>query len=366
MEDGSGPSHEIQIQPRAPAFQATGDPEDIALQNIESAHQVSTKDKETELKRRPKSLAFEDNSTAKRKSYPDVYLGSYGRTSEYAGSSFHGSISARSTGRSAPKSPRASASQVHLQHLLRAVDVNLNTYGLSELRDGFFDASFYRPLPKEQFFDDDQDMKEHLPPAFRKYHPLSFRRFIPQQWREFKEFVLQLQKFSLGIRLLKSFLGFFIAYIICLIPVSRNWLGRYNYIMVISTIVNHPGRPVGSQLDGAFMTTFGTIAGLGWGSLALYVSTSTGPARLGYGGVLATFLLFFAAVIAWLRCMFMRFYQAVLCAGIAICYTCLADTSAAVGWRKVFDYGIPWLLGQSLCLVVSFCIFPDTGSRSLA
>ena len=56
--------------------------------------------------------------------------------------------------------------------------------------------------------------------------------------------------------------------------------------MAISVIVNHPGRPIGSQIDGAFMTVLGTFAGLGWGALALYVSTSTGPARSGYGGIL--------------------------------------------------------------------------------
>ena len=136
--------------------------------------------------------------------------------------------------------------------------------------------------------------------------------------------------------------------------------------MVVSAIVNHPGRSVGSQIDGLFLTTLGTVAGLGWGSLALYTSTSTAPARAGYGGVLATFLVMFAAAIAWLRCLFMRFYQAVICAGIAICYTCLANTSEAVGWRKVFDYGIPWVLGQALCLLIAALIFPDTGSRSLA
>ena len=50
------------------------------------------------------------------------------------------------------------------------------------------------------------------------------------------------------------------------------------------------------------MTILGTVAGLGWGSLALYVSTSTSAAQSGYGGILAAFLIIFAAAIGWLRC----------------------------------------------------------------
>lgn len=252
---------------------------------------------------------------------------------------------------------------MQLQHLLQAVDVETESYGLSELRDGFFNASFYRPLKRYRAHDRPRDS---LPPVFRKHHPLSLRYFLPQQWREFKGFLISLRKYSSGIRCLKSFLGFFIAYILCLIPASRDWLGRYNYILVVSAIINHPGRSVGSQIDGLVLTVLGTVAGLAWGSIALYVSTSTASARAGYGGVLATFLILFTLAIAWLRCIYMRFYQAVLCAGIAICYTCLADTSKAVGWHKVFDYGIPFVLGQALCLVIAVLVMPNTGSRPLA
>ncbi|KAL8784640.1 MAG: hypothetical protein Q9195_008969 [Heterodermia aff. obscurata] len=367
MEGGSVPSHDIRFPFRAPTFQTADDTGGIALQDIESGDRISTSEQGSNLKRRPKTIAFEEDHTAKRKSDPDVYLGSYGKISEHTRSSTRASIDVKDPYVSVSRSPRASTSHVQLEQLRQAIDVDIDTYGLSELRDGFFDASFHRPRTRAMDFDgDNDDIQEHLPAAFRRYHPLSIRRFIPQQWREFREFVLQMQNFSLGTRMLKTFLGYFIAYIICLIPISRDRLGKYNYIMVISTIVNHSGRPLGSQIDGAFMTILGTVAGLGWGSLALYISTSTGPARAGYGGVLATFLVIFAAAIAWLRCMFMRFFQAVICAGIAICYTCLADTSEAVGWRKVFNYGIPWLFGQALCLIVSACIFPDTGSRSLA
>ena len=296
-------------------------------------------------------------STRLRPSYSlDIYLGSYAQTAS------HGSIAARPRSRTPPATPRESASHVQLEHLLPHVDVDLDTYGVEELRDGFFDAAFYRPLRRHRSSLMRRASKT-LPQSFEKSRPLSVREFIPQQLCEVKGF-LEILRTRAGIKLLKSFLGVLVAYSICLIPASRDWLGRYNYIIVISAIFNHPGRAVGSQVDGAFLTVLGTVAGLGWGSLALYVSTSTRVAQIGFGGVLATFLVFFTASIGWLRCVLIRFYQAVISAGIAICYTCLASTSDIVSWRKVFDYGIPWAFGQAICLVVALLVFPTAGARS--
>ena len=285
----------------------------------------------------------------------NVYLGSYvGRSKP------RGSVDFRS-----PPSPRDSTFHIQLEPLLKGIDSDLETYGVEELRDGFFDASFYRPQQRnhEELM---QKAAMTLPLNFQKHRPLSFGWFYRQQLREAKDSFHQVTKTRAGVKLLKTFLAFFITYIICLIPASRDWLGRYNYIMVISAVINHPGRPVGSQIDGALMTIVGAVAGLGWGCLALYVSTSTSTAQSGYGGVLAAFLLMFAVIIGWLRCVFIRFYQAVLSAGIAIFYICLANTSQSVGWIKVFEFGIPWVLGQVICLTVALVVSPDAGSRAIS
>ncbi|KAL6717817.1 Zinc finger protein [Lecanora helva] len=307
-------------------------------------------------RRKAKHLRIADPSSSRQAANHGVYLGSYAASAR---------SSPRGSGNVSRTSTRASTSHVQLEHLLQAMKVDLETYGVEELRDGFFDASFHQPLKRNH---DDLLRKARytLPDSFKlKNQPLSFRRFLPQQLHEAKSFLHQVSSTRAGIRLLKSFFGVFITYIICLIPASRDWLGRYNYIMVISAIVNHSGRAIGSQLDGAVLTIIGTVAGLGWGSLALYVSTATPTARSGYGGILAAFLVIFTVLIGWLRCVFLRFYQAVLASGFAIFYTCLADTAKSVGWVKVFDYGIPWVLGQTVCLIVSICVFPDAGSRSL-
>ncbi|KAE8440896.1 hypothetical protein EG329_006342 [Mollisiaceae sp. DMI_Dod_QoI] len=266
---------------------------------------------------------------------------------------------------SAPPSPRLSLSDGHLEDLLQNLNLDLETYGLEETRDGFFDASFFKP-PQVDHDDLMRDAECTLPVAFQKTNPLSPKAFFPRQWHEIQGVFRAVSTTRAGIKLTKSFLAFFIAYILCLVPVIVEWLGRYSYIMVLSTILNHPGRTIGAQIDGAFLTIMGTTTGLGWGAFALWLSDSTSVARRGYGGILAMSLVLFMGTIAALRSYYIRIYQFVLCAGIAISYTCLADTSEAVAWKKLFEYAIPWLFGQAICLLVCCTVVPDAGARPLA
>ena len=259
-----------------------------------------------------------------------------------------------------------SSSSLHLlDNPLQEIDPDLDTYGVEEFRDGFFDATFLKPSKPDRGAIM-EEAKHTLPIAFKKKNPLSPKNFFPQQWSDIREVYWNVTTTRAGIKLTKSFLGFFIAYILCLVPLVHQWLGRYSYIMAISTIINHPGRTIGAQLDGAVLTILGTATGLGWGAFAIWLSSSTGPARSGYGGVLATFMTLFMATIGVLRSYYIRLYQFIVCAGMSICYTVLADTSENVNWGKLFDYGAPWLLGQGICLLVCCTIFPDAGARPLA
>lgn len=275
-------------------------------------------------------------------------------------------------------------SYLQLDRLLQDLNVDLETYGVEELRDGFFDGAFNRPA---QNHGDDlmESAEETLPDSFYQRDSLSLRYFLPKQWHELRGVVRRVTTTRAGVKLTKSFLAFFVAYIICLVDVSADWLGRYNYIIALSALINHPGRTVGAQLDGTLSTIIGTASGLGWGAFALWLSDSSAAAAAGYGGILAAFLLLFMATIAAIRSVsvmftflhcfptqltslqyYIRLYQLVLCAGIAISYTCLADTSEQIHWRKLFNYAIPWLLGQAISLIICCVVFPDAGARPLA
>ncbi|KAF5634337.1 BRE4-like protein [Fusarium sp. NRRL 25303] len=244
--------------------------------------------------------------------------------------------------------------------------MNMDTYGVAEMRDGFFDALFLKPDP----IDPDEVVersKAALPKEFEKSHPLSAKHFLPRQLHEFKSVIRKVATTRAGIQLLKSFLAFFIAYILCLIRPIHDLLGYNDYIMVVSTIINHPGRNLGSQVDGTVGTIIGTAAGLAWGYVAILISESTNDALKVYGWILIVVSAVFFAGIALIRSIFIRLYQTVLCAGIALAFTTLGLTDGdAFTWHKPLQYGIPWLLGQAIALAVNCLVFPDAGNRLLA
>jgi hypothetical protein len=253
-----------------------------------------------------------------------------------------------------------------VNQLIDGDDHDPQTYGLTEFRDGFFDAAFTNPRP----IDVDElsrRAKRTLPVALQKRHPLSLSAFFPKQWRGIKDVALRVFTTRGGVKLVKTFIAVFTAYVLCLVPSTREWLGRYSYVMVISTIINHPGRTIGAQLDGCVSTIVGTFTGLGWGAFGLWLATSSLVARVGFGAILAVFLGVYIGIIAVIRSYFIRFYQFTICAGIAVCYTVLSEESdERIRWKKLLDYGIPWCLGQGMCLAICVLFFPDAGSRPLA
>ena len=294
---------------------------------------------------------------------PSVYMGSYSHSPRASRTSLPNSIKSRPS--SAQASPRASFSHGPLAELLQDPHAELDTYGVQEFREGFFDASFLKP-PKTAREDLMAAAECTLPRALRKKHPLSPKNFLPKQWHEVRSVVRKVATTRAGIKLFKSFFAFFIAYILCLVPRISSWLGRYNYVMCLSIIINHSGRTIGAEIDGAVLTIAGSATGLGWGAFALWLSDSTEVARRGYGGILAAFLVLFMGTIAALRSYYIRVYQFVLSAGIAVSYTVLAETSQEVNWKKLLNYGVPWLFGQAIALLVCCIVFPDAGARPLA
>lgn len=261
----------------------------------------------------------------------------------------------------------STTSLLKLNHLLpRPEDHGTDTYGVREVRDGFFDAVFLKPprLPSKDGLD---ALKATLPAAFDQHNPLTIKHFLPSQWRKLKSVVRRVFTTQTGITLLKPFVAYFVAYVLCLVPAVRHWLGPQHYIMAVSVILNHPARTVGAQVDGVVFTVLGTAFGIAWGALALLLSTSTLAARAGYGGILALYLVVFIASIASIRAFFVRFYQAVLTAGIAVIYATLSEThNTTIPWNKLRGYAVAFLFGQAIALAVNVLICPDGGARPLA
>lgn len=270
-----------------------------------------------------------------------------------------------------PHSPRASVSTLQLQHLLEKLEMDqYNTYGVEELREGFFDAPFYRPIKQDTRLRGESRtlLSEEL--TFKPPSPLSPKRFWRMQVSDTRDSFRIVFTTPKGISLAKSFLAYFVAYILCLVPHIRLWMGRYSYWILLATLFNHPGRTFGAQIDGTASCVVGGALGLAVGSLALEVASFNHSSEIGHGGILTVFIVIFIGIASWIRCSLVRVYQAMISAGLAFLF-CLvrADSITQQGkWDRtvLWEFGIPWILGLGICLAVNIIIWPEAGGKAVA
>lgn len=243
-----------------------------------------------------------------------------------------------------------------------------DTFGVEELRDGFFDATFYRSSTQQgQEEDADEEEDQGLSVSLKR----DFEDMVRMQLVDSKFFFTATFGTRDGILLVKAFLAYFISYILCLIPQTQDFLGRYSYWITIAALFNHPGRTVGAQIDGTFGCILGAAIGLGVGSLALQVASSTSASNEGYGGIIAIFLVPMIIIFSWVRCSLLRLYQTCLSAGLSMLFLCMVETAEIrhiKTWerRRVWEFAIPWMVGLGICLVVNVCLYPETGERAVA
>ena len=270
----------------------------------------------------------------------------------------------RSSGAVTPNShwsPRASVSTVNLQHLLEKLELDqYDTYGVEDHRDGFFDASFFRPSQTAP-----NSEATTIPQSYIQ-HPY-FPRVIHSLASDLKDFLQTAFWTHQGVNVAKSLLAYLICYYLCLIPTVQKWLGSYSYFATISVLLNHSGRTFGAQLDGLVLCILGASVGMGWGCMALELSDRIGSLKGRREGLLEVFLIIFAAVIGLLRSTLVRLYQALMSAGLAVFFMCLVD-SGQENWdkKKVREFAVPFLVGQAVCLAVNIIVCPGAGGREVA
>lgn len=278
-----------------------------------------------------------------------VYPGSYLKSSTSLSSHWHAKK---------PSTPgeipgfRGAASQVDVERIMSLGTEYRDTYGLEELRNGFFDAIFIQPtlIEKKAYKEASEKAEQPLTSNAFSYFEVIVGSFIRD--------VLLTRG---GMILTKSFISFFVAYVLCLVEPTSNWLGEYCFLAPVVTILMHSGRPTGSQLEIVIESILGGALGIGWGSLAMYVSISTGPAKRGYGGLHACSLIIGILISSWFRAAYIRLYHGIISFSIAILFFDLVAISATPNWRMAWDFGIPSLFGVLISIVINVVMFPDAG-----
>ena len=257
---------------------------------------------------------------------------------------------------------RTSMSQLKLQELLQEQDVPstcINRFDLLEERDGFFDPIYTKPPT--------QGDARHM--SVKHDSPRSFNKLI-HAWIE--SLPKDVRTAVLGIlsnwRIVSKFtLAYFISILLCLIDKSGSWFGNHREWLPISTIINHPVHSIGAQVELTVQSICGLAIGLGWGSLALYISTATQPTRNHQGGILAGSLVIGIFLMGWFKAYFIRFYYCLMTSGFVLIFlsTNLFLSEATVVWHNCWDIAIPYLFGLLISLFVSFVYFPYLGLENM-
>lgn len=267
----------------------------------------------------------------------------------------------------------ATFSQNHLETLLGQNDEPAReTFGVEELRNGFFDAVFVpRTLIERLAYNavkaavDDITESVADETSDDAVDPKKLVNRAVSPMRKIVHLFLRTQ--ALGCPpFAKAFIAYMICYILCLVEVVKNWLGKYCYFMCLPPILHHAGHSSGNQLEITAQAIIGGALGLGWGALAVYVSTSTSVANNGYGGILAAFTIVIVAFTAWFRASFIRLYHGMIAFSYIFISTTIFETGESPhNWRLQWDIGISYLMGVLLVLLVNVVVMPDFGHTSI-
>ena len=255
-----------------------------------------------------------------------------------------------------------SFSQLRLKELADSHNWDqLEDFELEELRDGFFDAIFTKPEKKYLNIDDIShlDLKDQ------------FHGFFYIKSSDLKLFYEDLRNklMEKWVLIVKFFIPFFIAFVLCVIKPVGSWIGHdYRSFLPIGVILHHPVRNIGVQLEMTMFSLVGITFALGWSSLAWYVSTATGPTASHQGGILFQSLTIALTFAIWLKTYYQRFLYFSLSFGIIIIFThtvSLVFSKEDLHWMLFRDITLSYVFGILLSLFTCVIISPHSGNKAL-
>lgn len=234
----------------------------------------------------------------------------------------------------------------------------LDDFNLEELRDGFFDPVFTKPEKRIWSETDDE------------YASLTSANGLSEGPKRSKWVVdllagLKAQKLSI----LKYFIAFFVSLVICVIHPSGSWIGHeYRYFLPVAVLIHHPVRNIGVQLEMTVSSVIGGSLGLAWSALAWYISVATRPTANHQGGILFASLALALLCATWLRELYQRLLYVTLSFSVAIIFlhnVSLVSSRRDLHWKFFWDFGIAYLFGILLSLLVCVLVDPHSGNSEL-
>ncbi|CCD26565.1 Bre4p NDAI_0H03920 [Naumovozyma dairenensis CBS 421] len=278
----------------------------------------------------------------------------------------------RSNKSSFPTSPQlstASLSHLRLTNLAKTKNWELlEDFDLEELRDGFFDPIFTKPEKKYVTIDNDIDPARKI-----KGKGAHFKRKLITILKNYfiydEKTTLSHVLFDNWQSLFKYFIAYFISIVLCVIHPSGEWIGhKYRYFLPIATLIHHPVRNIGIQVEISLMSIIGAVFAMGWSSLAWYISTATKPTASHQGGILFQSMIMALWLSTWLKAYYQRTLYFSLSFSIAIIFFHTVDlvhSPDELKWILFRDFGLSYLFGILVSLLVCIAIFPHFGNGQL-
>lgn len=192
----------------------------------------------------------------------------------------------------------------------------------------------------------------------------------PSRWEEWAEkraaaIWSNLMTNNLWQRILKNTLATTICIIIAAIPRVVETFGAAVYLAPITTVFGHPGRRFGMMAEALILSLSGTMLGVAWSMLALYLSSlvydSNPQAAFTIRGIFLAIALLFHGV---LRSHTPRLYLMVLLL-VIVAVVSLTSTATVVTTPSVTLLVYPIVTAIAVLLAVNVFIFPESSSSFL-
>ncbi|QSZ33635.1 hypothetical protein DSL72_005203 [Monilinia vaccinii-corymbosi] len=192
----------------------------------------------------------------------------------------------------------------------------------------------------------------------------------PGKWEEWADkraraIWTNLQANHLWQRMLKVTLATTICIIIAVMPRVVAVYGKAAYLAPVATVFGHPGRRFGMMAEALILVLSGTMLGIAWSMLALYLSSlmydSDPQAAFTIRGIFLAVAVLFHGV---LRSRAPRLFLMVLLLVIVVVVS-MTSTATAVAIPSVTQLVYPIVTAIAVLLVVNTLVFPESSSSFL-
>ncbi|KAG0172340.1 hypothetical protein DFQ28_011056 [Apophysomyces sp. BC1034] len=171
-------------------------------------------------------------------------------------------------------------------------------------------------------------------------------------------------------RILKCTLAYFISTLFSVIHPVADALGQAPYITSSGTLFNHPGRTVGSMFDATLTASLGGALSIVYGIAGLAASSAYNtahPDKLYVGAIInCLFLVVGVFACQMIRQVYTNFFCFAVIFMVVELFAMTRETyQTDVSLKLPIEFGVPFLLGTYISLLVNLFVWPETAVDGL-